>query len=100
MANGLGELQGVGLGFVLVKREVFERLIAAYPERWIEDEQLYDLFPTGAVGGRYEGEDIGFCRLWRDCGGDVWVDPSVRLQHVGSTIFDGDPMTLFGISDV
>jgi hypothetical protein len=28
-------------------------------------------------------------------GGQIWLDPTIGLQHVGKHVYEGDPMTLF-----
>jgi hypothetical protein len=35
-------------------------------------------------------EDINFCRLWRDIGGKVWVDPHLTLFHHGGKSYEGN----------
>lgn len=51
----------------------------------------YDFFPMGFHRGRYYGEDYGFCRLWRESGGQVFLDPSLTLRHHDSLrFFEGD----------
>ena len=81
---------------MLLKREVFQRLIDAYPESrisWnagaydVEYETLpwlYDYFPLGFQNGVYTSEDYAFCRRWRAIGGQVWADLTVRLTHYGN----------------
>jgi hypothetical protein len=40
--------------------------------------------------GQLYGEDVGFCILWRDIGGKVWVDPNLSLTHTGYKAFEGN----------
>jgi hypothetical protein len=35
------------------------------------------------------GEDYSFCKRWRDMGGQVWVDPSISMGHLGTKIWKG-----------
>jgi hypothetical protein len=102
--SGLLEADFVGAGFMLVKREVYLRLIAACPERATPQAApgwwpalapwLYDLYPDGIEAGEVYGEDVGFCRLWRSIGGEIWIDPSIQLAHHGMHAFADDPMNL------
>jgi len=39
---------------------------------------------------RYLSEDYTFCRLWQKMGGEIWMDPNTKLNHVGSYTFEGD----------
>jgi hypothetical protein len=81
-------------GFMLVKRGVYLRLIEHYPEaRRLNPEGVlprefwpfyFNLYPTVSMAtGEPVSEDIGFCERWRSLGGDVWLDPSIRLVHYG-----------------
>jgi hypothetical protein len=39
--------------------------------------------------GLYLSEDYAFCRRWQNLGGEVWMDPQVKLNHFGSHLFEG-----------
>ncbi|MCI0599476.1 MAG: hypothetical protein L0Y60_08125 [Beijerinckiaceae bacterium] len=91
-----------GGGFMLLKREVIERMIAAYPEtRYIsahaysnaKSDETYALFDCmiDKETGAYISEDFAFCQRWRDIGGKIWLDTEGRLTHIGSYNFQGDP---------
>lgn len=103
LPNGCVEILFGPSGFMMVKREVFLRMIDAYPESKIRlpfDKTgafswLHDFFPVGVDNGDYLSEDVGFCRRWRAIGGRVWADPAVQLRHVGSHTYVGDPMMAF-----
>jgi hypothetical protein len=41
--------------------------------------------------GHYLSEDWLFCRRWQEIGGDVWLDPSISLNHYGHFCFQGNP---------
>lgn len=98
--RGLLDVQGVGTGFLLVERSVFEGLFQAHPELRIQDEgssqskNHYALFQT-ALDERNHlvGEDLTFCRRYRDAGGRIYVDPHVDLVHVGTKEFRGSLAT-------
>ena len=92
-----------GTGFQLLKRRVFERMIAAHPELRFSavharagalpaSDKLYALFdPLIEPGtGTYLSEDYSFCRRWRALGGAIWLDLRSRLTHVGPDSFHGD----------
>lgn len=95
--TGLQELAGIGTGFLLVARSVFEAMIAAYGHfsRYTADEsgrEEYDFFPVGPHtfpdGSRlYLGEDYGFCQRARDLGIPVHGDPTILLGHLGTATF-------------
>jgi hypothetical protein len=91
-----------GGGFMLLKRRVIERMIAAYPEsryksvhaysnaKSTESYALFDCMIDRETGA-YVSEDFGFCQKWRDIGGKIWLDTEGKLTHIGSYNFQGDP---------
>lgn len=97
-------------GFMMIKRQVFERLIEAHPERTYTSDHVY----SPSNGGRqyhalfecmidpgtreYLSEDFGFCRMWRNLGGKIWLDVEGSLTHTGPHDFVGLPALRFGSS--
>ena len=109
-ANGLIRARLVDGGFVLVKREVYLRLVEAYPERRLVGDPgdpirflapwMHDLHPEDyALGQLGPHEDYGFCNLWTRIGGEIWVDPTVQLTHHGMHGYQADPATLIQARD-
>ncbi|HXW71965.1 MAG TPA: hypothetical protein VEK34_11060 [Methylocella sp.] len=92
-----------GGGFMLMKREVIKRMIAAYPETRYKSahaysngkktDQNYALFDCiiDKETGAYVSEDFAFCQRWRDIGGKIWLDTEGKLIHTGAYNFCGDP---------
>lgn len=86
----LYQVSGLPGGFLKVTRDAFERIEAV--DYLSGNVTLTDYFPTGVKDGCFWGEDYGFCRLWREAGGAVWLDPSIRLKHWdGARNYAGDP---------
>lgn len=87
----LYRVDGLPGGFIKMSRKAFESIPAnAYADG--DGKEWVDYFPTGFHRGRMYGEDYGFCRQWRDAGGTVFLDPSIKLRHHdGSRAFEGDP---------
>jgi hypothetical protein len=93
----LQEVSKTGTGFMLIKRDVFEKL-NAHPatKPFINDIGLppelnpfmKTYFDTAVRENRYYSEDWTFCENWRDLGGQVWVDKRVLLKHTGTYVFD------------
>lgn len=91
-----------GTGFMLIKRGVFERLaphVPTYrvssfrnPETGEYDKPLtHEFFATSIdKSGALLSEDYHFCELVRAHGGEIYVNPFIRLEHVGTYIFGGD----------
>ncbi|RVT97851.1 hypothetical protein EOD42_08650 [Rhodovarius crocodyli] len=97
-----------GTGFMLIRRDAVERMIAAYPETRYSrigapDPAIPDGTPCHALfdcvidpaTGSYLSEDFTFCRRWRAIGGKVWLDTVGRLTHIGAHDFAGEPARRF-----
>jgi hypothetical protein len=85
-ADGCVAAAAVPTGFLCIHRSALERMVAAYPgQRYVCDDlgEMYDLFPQGVHGGRWIGEDFAFCRLWREIGGEMWVQCNITFTHAG-----------------
>jgi hypothetical protein len=95
--GNLQEVSKTGTGFMLIKRDVFEKL-NAHPatKPFMNDIGLpvelnpfmKTYFDTAVRENRYYSEDWTFCENWRDLGGQVWVDKRVLLKHTGTYVFD------------
>jgi hypothetical protein len=94
----LVEVTKTGTGFMLIKREVFEKLNAhpavrpfnndiGLPEHLNPHMKTY--FDTAVRENRYYSEDWTFCENWRDLGGQIFIDKRVLLRHTGTYVFDG-----------
>jgi hypothetical protein len=102
-AMGAMEVTGVGTGFLKVNRAVFEQMIAAHPE-WKRNgypemaenvrAHYYGFYRFGGEAEEW-GEDFNFCNEYRAIGGTCWVDPTIRLVHVGEYEYTGDFEALF-----
>ena len=99
--NGAVEVLDASTGFFLVKREVVEKMIQAYPELHYRNDSnidekfnkyCYSFFDTihDPEDNRYLSEDYTFCRRWQKLGGEIWLDPNTKLNHVGTHSFEGD----------
>ena len=95
--GNLQEVSKTGTGFMLIARDVFEKL-NAHPatKPFMNDIGLpaelnpfmKTYFDTAVRENRYYSEDWTFCENWRDLGGKVWVDKRVLLRHTGTYVFD------------
>jgi hypothetical protein len=104
------EVMEIGTGYMLIKREVFDQMKEAYPTiRYKPDHvgqanfdgsrYIHAYFDTvidytdSIVGGgsdRYLSEDYMFCQMWRKIGGEIYLCPWMRTQHIGTYAFTGD----------
>lgn len=96
-----------GTGFMLIRRAVLERMVAALPDLSYRPDMIgsgagphHRLFDTmvdeGADGAppRYLSEDYAFCRRWQRLGGQVWLDTRAALTHAGWHVYGGGPPDL------
>jgi len=105
---------------MMIKREVITKMQNAHPElhytgdlegdeyrkdlnskedhRQRLKENLYSLFDTSHDKGdnnNYLSEDYTFCRRWQKIGGKIWLDSTIKLNHVGRKIYKGDASLIF-----
>lgn len=104
------EVLEIGTGFMMVKREVFTKMEEAYPMiRYKPDHvgqanfdgsrYIHAYFDTvidskdsitGGGSERYLSEDYMFCQMWRKIGGQIYLCPWMRTDHIGTYHFKGD----------
>lgn len=93
-AMGLVRAKRVATAFMLVQRKVFEDLIEKHPE-WVyqdkvSNKDLYAIFDFMLTEEGYIGEDFLFCDRARELGYEVWIDPTIKLGHMGVQEYEGD----------
>jgi hypothetical protein len=91
---GLVRAKRVATAFMMIRREVFEKLAEAHPEWVYHDEKkqgdkMVAFFDFALKDGQYIGEDYLFCDRARDLGYEVWIDPTIKLGHMGTIEFEG-----------
>ena len=106
--NGLIRLHDGATGFMMIKREVIDQMIEKYPELKYNNDlntppelnpHFYAFFDTmiDPKDKRYLSEDYTFSRRWQDIGGEIWLDPSISLNHYGSFNFQGNPSQIIQV---
>lgn len=113
--KGFKKVNYAGTGFMCIQRNVFEKIIDAYPEisyktdvRAVIDNEReskevkgnieYAFFDCGIQGKgilkdeentqRYLSEDFYFCKLWSQLNGEIWSDLSSSLKHIGIKTYE------------
>ena len=104
------EVMEIGTGHMMIKRHVFEKMAVEYPtikykpdhvgqSNFDGSRYIHAYFDTvidskdSIVGGgseRYLSEDYMFCQMWRKMGGQIYLCPWMRTQHIGSYAFTGN----------
>ena len=94
--GGLVKVKDLGTGFMLIQRKVFDTLMYKFPDMkyknnvagYHKDEYIdffYNFFaieidPDSRV---LLSEDYFFCKMWRELGGELWLDLGINLNHTG-----------------
>ena len=104
------EVLEIGTGHLMVKRQVFEKMQDSFPNikykpdhvgqanfdgsRYIHAyfDTVIDTKDSITGGGteRYLSEDYMFCQMWRKIGGQIFLCPWMKTQHIGTYAFTGD----------
>ena len=91
---GLLEVQGAGLGFTVIRREVVENVCERAEK--IHDEisgnSYASVFKVSTYNGNRRGEDMAFFDTLLEMGHKVYLDPSISLGHIGTKIYRGKPL--------
>lgn len=100
--EGFIEVRHGGTGFMLIKRRVFEELMPTVPTYRTSSFKdpatgeyvkplTHEFFATSIDStGALLSEDYHFCDLWRKHGGQIWANPFIKLEHVGTYVYTGD----------
>jgi len=93
-AQGLVAVERAGTGFMRLRRDCLDKMVAAHPSLRLANPQdpadgnFFALFDTSIVDGQFVGEDFTFCDRWRAIGGRVLVDPTMNFGHHGAAAYD------------
>ena len=104
------EVLEIGTGFMMIKRQVFEKMKESFPNIHYRPDHVgqknfdgsryihayfdtvidYKDSITGGGSDRYLSEDYMFCQMWRKIGGQIYLCPWMKTQHVGTYAFTGN----------
>lgn len=93
--NGEIEVESLGLGFVKMRRKVFEDIIATQPlEKMAKHAMLADEHETGEMYRFCQftathGEDYDLFMRVTKAGHKIWIMPDISLVHVGMFEYGG-----------
>lgn len=94
--NDCIKVREIGTGFLLIAREVFEKIAASEPENvyQLEDDEAGSMtgnfFETRIRDGRLLSEDYWFVRRAMDVGYQPMAHIGVKLGHIGIMEYRGD----------
>ena len=110
MDRGFIEVLDSATGFMLIKKEVFYKLINPYLKyttdqiingEKFESNNCYALFDCiiDEKSNRYLSEDYAFCRLWQKIGGKIYADLMSPITHYGTYAFKGNVWSKFNVAE-
>ena len=100
MEDGFVRVLDTATGFLLIRRDVIERMNEAYRDELfavndIQGKSVKDYVALFAcmidpTSKRFLSEDYAFCRRYQQIGGEIWACTRTPLSHVGTTHLTGD----------
>jgi hypothetical protein len=98
--NGFIEVEGLGMGCFLIRRDAIAPMIEKFPEkvypyitvpsmRWDGPVRTLAFFDCIRQENGKVSEDISFCRRYRQAGGRVWATTAYSTHHEGPFLFSG-----------
>jgi hypothetical protein len=105
------EVLEIGTGFMMVRRDTFEKFAAAYPDLSYRPDHnrtaafdgsreihMYFQALIDPVSKRYLSEDYMFCQWARKINIPIYLCPWMKLKHSGTYIFGGSLDSLAGLT--
>lgn len=92
MPDGLVETNLLPTGFMLLKRQVLEKIQLSFPEHYykpdslIKGDRYIQMFFNSEIDNdthKLVSEYEFFCRNWRKIGGKIYTCPWITLTHIG-----------------
>ena len=100
--NGVAEVSHAPTGCMLIKKQVFDKMMDKLPElkinqptvvngKMIEKEFMYNFFDCyhEPETKKYYGEDFGFCKRWSEIGGKCHILVDEYITHIGEYQYTG-----------
>jgi len=100
--RGVIEVTHSPTGCMLIKRQVFDKMIKAYPDKqivqktvingeYVDKPNMWNFFDTihDPETKTYLGEDFSFCKLWTEIGGKCHAFIDDPIAHIGEHQYEG-----------
>jgi FkbM family methyltransferase len=96
--KGFIEVDGLGAGCLLIRRDAVTAMLAKFPElvrpymtipdmRYAGASRTFGFFDCLRVPEGKVSEDISFCRRYRETGGKIWASTAYEFTHEGPHAF-------------
>lgn len=102
VTEGVIEVTHSPTGCMLIKKEVFDKMIKHYPDKgivqktvingeYVNRPHLWNFFDCihDPETKTYLGEDFSFCKLWKDIGGKCYAFIDDPIMHIGEHQYTG-----------
>jgi len=97
--KNITKIDKTSFDFIMLKRNVFDKLFSAYPStKYIDDQSIlheresdyaYMIFDTCKEKNTILSDDDVFCRRWKSIGGSIWMNVSIFLSITGNYSYNG-----------
>ena len=86
--TGLLEVERVGTGFMMIKRDLIKKIAKKFPELIYKEngKKGYGVFESAIMNKEHLSEDYAFCERAKSVGEKVYIDPQIKLNHHGGNI--------------
>jgi hypothetical protein len=91
--NGLMNVDCVGTGFVKISQKALKTVYDASEEYTNEGKVNRMVCDTQIIDGQLYSEDRVLSKKLTDAGYEIWLDPTMTCDHVGTKIYMGDFMS-------
>ena len=97
MSNGLMQVERLGTGFMMIKRDLLEKMEIHYPNLMYKMEKEkgqinekrkkgYGFFDSRLINKEHISEDYSFCEYVKDTKTKIYINPKIELSHNGGNI--------------
>ena len=95
--DDLLEVERVGTGFMMIKRDLLEKMEIHYPNLMYKMEKEngqinekrkkgYGFFDSRLINKEHISEDYSFCEYVKDTKTKIYINPKIELSHNGGNI--------------
>lgn len=84
------EVDGVGTGFLKISSFAFNKIWDISEPYISEDREERMICDLIIKNGDLISEDYVLCEKWKNLGYKVWIDPTIKLNHIGYKKYLGD----------
>jgi len=99
VSNNIAKVKHVATGFLMIQRDTIVKMINQFPHTkyvddtgFLEEEEnkyAYALFNTEVAYNHFLSEDWLFCDRWEKMDGEIYIDVSIILNHIGVNDYKG-----------